>query len=372
MKLLALIAIWLLALTGACDETYAHEGSTTFLTLTALDDSRVRVEWDLELRELQQQIGLDADDSATVTWSEIVERREHIEAFVLERIRLATGTVSDPSECAVVEREMPALAERSAGVYLRLHLTFTCAGNANSLVLDHSRWFEVDPTYRVLLDYRAHSGDAAQAILSAVNPSWQNVESRLVHPRRFFVEGLRHLITGYDHLAFLGVLLIALARRSPHAAPLPLRVMLRRALLVITAFTFAHSVTLGLAASGYVELPSRPVETTIAASVLLAALLNFRHDASSHGWKLAFAFGLVHGLGFAGALAELASGRIDVLALLAFNVGIEAAQVAIAAVAVPASWFLFRRDAIARVGVPLLSLVAGSFAVVWLGTRLTA
>jgi hypothetical protein len=371
MKLLALIAMWLFALTVACGETRAHEGSTTFLTLTALDDSRVRFEWDLELRELQQQIGLDADDSATVTWSEIVERREHIEAFVLERARLASG-VADQSECAVVEREMPALAERSAGIYVRLYLTFTCPGNANSLVLDHSRWFELDPTYRVLLDYRAHSGDSAQAILSAVNPSWRNVESRLARPRRFFVEGLRHLITGYDHLAFLGVLLIALARRSPHAAALPLRGVLRRALLVITAFTLAHSVTLGLAASGYVQLPSRPVETTIAASVLLAALLNFCRDASSHGWKLAFAFGLVHGLGFAGALAELASGRIDLLALLAFNVGIEAAQVAIAAAAVPALWLLFRRDAIARVGVPLLSLVAACLAVTWLGARLTA
>ena len=84
----------------------------------------------------------------------------------------------------------------------------------------------------------------------------------------------------------------------------------------------------------------------------------------------AFAFGLVHGLGFAGALAELASGRIDLLALAAFNVGIEAAQVAIAAAAVPLIWWLFRSLRSERVGVPLASLSVACIAAVWVSARL--
>ncbi len=184
--------------------------------------------------------------------------------------------------------------------------------------------------------------------------------------------GRRHaaLITGYDHLAFLGVLLLALARRPRSGESSTLPQMLKRAFAVITAFTLAHSLTLALAATGYVRLPSQPVEVAIALSVMIAALLNISRGAAAHGWKLAFAFGLVHGLGFAGALAELASGRIDLLALAAFNVGIETAQVAIAAAAVPLIWWLFRGLRSERVGVPLASVSVACVAAVWVGSRL--
>jgi hypothetical protein len=103
---------------------------------------------------------------------------------------------------------------------------------------------------------------------------------------------------------------------------------------------------------------------------MIAALLNLSRGAATHGWKLAFAFGLVHGLGFAGALAELASGRIDLMALAAFNVGIEAAQVSIAAAAVPLIWWLFRGLRSERLGVPLASVSVACVAAVWVGSRL--
>jgi hypothetical protein len=187
---------------------------------------------------------------------------------------------------------------------------------------------------------------------------------------RFLVEGMHHLVTGYDHLAFLGVLLLALARRRRSGESSSLPQMLKRAFAVITAFTIAHSLTLGLAATGHIRLPSQPVEVAIALSVMIAALLNLSRGASQHGWKLAFAFGLVHGLGFAGALAELASGRIDLFALAAFNVGIETAQIAIAAASVPLIWLLFRGLRSERVGVPLASLSVACVAAVWVGSRL--
>jgi hypothetical protein len=103
---------------------------------------------------------------------------------------------------------------------------------------------------------------------------------------------------------------------------------------------------------------------------MIAALLNLSRGAATHGWKLAFAFGLVHGLGFAGALAELASGRIDLFALAAFNVGIETAQVVIAAAAVPLIWWLFRGLRSERVGLPLTSVAVACVAAVWVGSRL--
>jgi hypothetical protein len=125
-----------------------------------------------------------------------------------------------------------------------------------------------------------------------------------------------------------------------------------------------------LAATGRLSLPSQPVEVAIAASVVVAACLNLSRAAGRHGWLLAFAFGLVHGLGFAGALAELASERIDLLALAAFNIGIELAQVGCAVLAVPLMWWIFRNARCERVLLPLASLCVAAVALSWVVTRL--
>ena len=112
------------------------------------------------------------------------------------------------------------------------------------------------------------------------------------------------------------------------------------------------------------------MEIAIAVSVLCAALLNLRRQGTRHGWQLAFGFGLVHGLGFAGALAELAGTQLDWLALAAFNLGIELAQVVIAALALPLLWWSFRNARIERMAMPLLTGSIAGLAAVWVVTRL--
>lgn len=144
--------------------------------------------------------------------------------------------------------------------------------------------------------------------------------------RQYFSLGLSHIFRGYDHIAFLLALLFV--RRFGDLVK------------VITAFTVAHTITLGLAALGVVALPGRLVESAIAASIVYVAAENLRakHNAPSR-WLIAFAFGLVHGFGFAAILRELglpAEGLVR--SLLAFNLGVEAGQLAIAAV----GWPLFR------------------------------
>ena len=139
--------------------------------------------------------------------------------------------------------------------------------------------------------------------------------------RDYVVLGIEHILTGPDHLLFVfGLVLLA-------ALP-------GRLLGTITAFTLGHSVTLSLAVLGIARVPSRPIELGIAASVLALAIELAREPAGPTlmrrwPWAMAAAFGLLHGLGFAAALAEagLPAGEIP-LALLAFNLGIEAGQVA--------------------------------------------
>ena len=362
MRKLLAASVLLFASVGA----FAHTSGSSFLALRAEGDSRVNAEWDFDIRDLHQSLQLDEDGDGALTWAEILAARPAIESLVLTRTQLRSAG----GACTVASTDVPAIAEHGDGSYLRFIATFACP--PGPLALDHSGWIAFDPGHRALLEFQAADGTRAQTILGGSASRWEATESRAAHLARFLIEGMRHLITGYDHLAFLGVLLLALARRRRSDESSSLPQMLRRAFAVITAFTLAHSLTLALAATGYVRIPSQPVEVAIALSVMIAALLNISRGAAAHGWKLAFAFGLVHGLGFAGALAELASGRIDLLALAAFNVGIETAQVAISAAAVPLIWWLFRGLRSERVGVPLASVSVACVAAVWVGSRLAA
>jgi hypothetical protein len=183
-------------------------------------------------------------------------------------------------------------------------------------------------------------------------------------------QGILHLLTGYDHLAFLLVALLGVASTRDANDQRPLRRTMIESLKVITAFTVAHSITLTLAATGVLMLASKPVEASIAATVGLTALSGFWRPNRFQGWPLAFAFGLVHGFGFAGAFAEMIGGGAKLMDVGAFNVGIELAQLAVAIAVVPALWWLLRRRAFDRVVAPAMSLAIAGVGAVWVVERL--
>jgi hydrogenase/urease accessory protein HupE len=132
--------------------------------------------------------------------------------------------------------------------------------------------------------------------------------------------GIEHILTGIDHLLFVLALLILVKGT-------------RRLLWTVTAFTIAHSITLALATLGVIDLPGPPVEATIALSIVFVANEIIAQTRGREGlaakkpWLVAFSFGLLHGLGFAGALAEVGLPQNAIpLALLFFNVGVEVGQ----------------------------------------------
>jgi hypothetical protein len=183
-------------------------------------------------------------------------------------------------------------------------------------------------------------------------------------------QGVLHLLTGYDHLAFLFVALLGVVRRRDANDPRPLHTAWVESLKVITAFTVAHSITLTLAATGLVVLGSRPVEASIAATVAITALSGFWRPTRFQGWPLAAAFGLVHGFGFAGALAELIGGTASAMGIGSFNIGIELAQIGVALALVPLLYLLAKRRAFDRLVAPAMSALVGGIAVVWFVERL--
>jgi hydrogenase/urease accessory protein HupE len=183
------------------------------------------------------------------------------------------------------------------------------------------------------------------------------------HPQHtcgaFLAVGIVHILTGYDHLLFLGGLLLVGGR-------------LRSVAKIITSFTVAHSITLGAATFDLVRLSSRLVEPLIAATIVFVGIENLvRRGEVDRRWVLTFVFGLVHGLGFASALKELGigAGAEAAVPLLSFNLGVEVGQLAVAIVVLPAIWRLSARPLFAKRFVPACSVAVALVGTYWLVER---
>jgi hypothetical protein len=184
------------------------------------------------------------------------------------------------------------------------------------------------------------------------------------------LEGMHHILIGYDHLAFLVVLILAVLIEGRRHA-LTARATVRRLLVVVTAFTVAHSVTLGLAATGTVHPPGKVVEALIALSIVIAGLLNLPRERAVPEAALAFAFGLIHGFGFASAFAELGprGEAFRWLTVAQFNLGVEFGQLVAALPAFLLGFYVMRRVtsglALARHG----SVAAAALGAFWFVQR---
>ncbi|HEX6716394.1 MAG TPA: HupE/UreJ family protein [Pyrinomonadaceae bacterium] len=176
---------------------------------------------------------------------------------------------------------------------------------------------------------------------------------------RFLVLGIEHILTGYDHLAFLLALLLAGGSLRGNAK-------------IITSFTVAHSLTLAVATFGLVNISPAIVEPAIAVSIVFVGLENLFGRRLAARWVVTFSFGLVHGLGFAATLRELGIGAFGARAaipLLSFNLGVEIAQIAIAALVLPLVWRLEKGPAFTLRHVPAVSLLITFAGVYWFLAR---
>jgi hydrogenase/urease accessory protein HupE len=190
------------------------------------------------------------------------------------------------------------------------------------------------------------SGAADNPLRKAV---WQKVWE-------FVLIGIKHILTGYDHLAFL-LALIAIG------------LSVKEVLKIITAFTIAHSITLLLAAMELVTFNSRFVEIVIAVSICYVALENLLRKEVKYRWLITFGFGLIHGFGFASGLKELVAGRSDLLvSVLSFNLGVETGQMLVFLLLLPILYLLSKKVA-PRTITAATSLVVFAFGFTWLMER---
>jgi len=355
----ARFALLLLAFLGL--PAFAHKASDAYLTIEQHADA-ADVRLDVALRDLDAAIGLDADGDGAITWRELRASHEAIAQYVMTRLSLSAGGQA----CAL--RAVDHRVDRHTdGAYAVVRLAARCA-EAPALAIDYRLMFDTDATHRGLVRYVAAGGATKSIVLSADAPHASlAVHTGVVEQARAYVlQGAHHIAEGADHLLFLVSLLLpaVVVRRGRQWAPVAsFRDAFVDAAKIVTAFTLAHSITLTLAVLDVVTLPSRLVESAIALSVVLAALNNLRPVVRNARVGAAFAFGLVHGFGFAGALGEL--GLPDdalVLSLASFNVGVELAQLALVAAFLPVAFALRATAAYRRI-----ALSGGSAAIVAVG-----
>ncbi|MFP5393835.1 MAG: HupE/UreJ family protein, partial [Gammaproteobacteria bacterium] len=271
------------------------------------------------------------------------------------------------------------LDRHTDGVYTVLPVVFKCPAEVATIEVAYRLFADVDAQHKglVRVNHRpAKGGQSINAVLGADQPhatlrlsedgQWRNLLAFVGH-------GTWHIWIGYDHILFLCSLLLpaVLVRRAQswegaQRFPDALRDVVR----IVSAFTLAHSITLSAAGLGWVSLPSRLVESVIAASVVLAALNNLRPQARVPRWAAAFAFGLIHGFGFASVLADLGLPTAGLAwALLGFNLGVELGQLAIVALFLPLAFLLRHTRFYRHVVVGAGSLAIAFVASVWLAER---
>jgi hydrogenase/urease accessory protein HupE len=307
-------------------------GATAQAHQVNLSTARVELRQD---RSVAVQVALKGSDADRLAGTQIYDAQTDfadpakvaasagaIAAYVNAHVGVA-GT--DGKDCP---RGAPEVAPDGDGVIVRI--TFSCRDVAGDLVYRSTVLTASDKSARqVVLIGAGENGpqallDVAHQTLTISAPAppvWSTMQ-------RYLVTGIEHIFLGYDHIAFL-VAIVLWARR------------LMPVIKVVTAFTIAHSITLSLAALQIVVIPSAIVEPAIAASIVFVAVENFFSRDVDGRWRVTFAFGLIHGFGFAGALQEMGlPANAVVPALAAFNIGVEIGQVAIVSIVVPALMLL--------------------------------
>ena len=398
--------VWMLlglVLVSGMGTAWAHKGSDAYLDVQQLGAIKPTTDGDerqlgfvlaVAIKDLDQVLPLDANADGQVTWGEIKSVTPAVLALLNTTARIdadagsapaaQTGHPNAASPCRL-DWQFDALERRSDGAYVRLRAQARCPAS-QPLAFNYTLFRDQDASHRLLVAGRIGDQDllttarpqqSASLLLDAGTSNGpDSAQTRSSAPgmtgwvvlKDYFAMGLRHLLEGYDHLAFLLALVLplrlALGRHKPRlpvgGLSVPGADPDRRVWLTlvrtVTAFTIGHSITLMLATLGWTQASPQWVEPAIALSIAVTALLNLRPVRWLRIDVLALLFGLVHGFGFAGLLLEAAapSGLLP-WALAGFNLGIEAGQLMAVGF-----WVLLSQALVSRVWYPGVVVRGGS------------
>lgn len=335
------LALFVLAGWTIASPALAHVRTTEGTSVIRQHGQDVRIELSLEQQLLANAAG-----------------RGRLESYLTERVTVSLdGVVCEPALTRTsVERRQEVLY--TTGV-----LDYACPGEGNGAYLVRYDLFtETDAVvdeFTNLADYELGGRSGRYVFDSAHRELEAGRTGFLQAGLRFVAMGVEHILGGVDHVLFLIVLLLG-ARGFTSVAK------------VATAFTVAHSVTLALGVLGWVDVPAQIVEPLIALSIVYVAVENILGGESRHRLAVVFAFGLLHGLGFAGTLSFTDDLSLRLLgSLLSFNLGIEVGQAIVIALVFPLLLLLRRLSWSGVVHLAATGLAA-LFGLIWFVQRIFA
>jgi len=345
------IFAWLLLISPAA---WAHDPGLSGAN-GRLQDNRLELTVSFAIRDAGYLAPLDANNDGVVTPDEFAAGKQRLAEVVASHCEVKfdglpakpeiTGCQQDDAKNVSIRLDFPA---EHAG---QLELNFQVI---ELLPFGHRMFFSLSDAAGKTLDERLLSANA-ETVSVQLDKSAAPPEKTAHTLTEFILMGVEHIGTGYDHLLFLFALLVVTRT-------------FRSALVVITAFTIAHSITLAISTFNLVHISSNITEPLIAATIVYVGLENLvRHGDPHKRWLLTFSFGLIHGFGFATALREMGVGQRAggvLMPLFGFNLGVELGQLTVAAIVLPIVWKLRTKEKFLRYGVPACSIavaLAGAF-----------
>jgi hypothetical protein len=335
------IPYWLAICLLFSSTAFAHQTGNSYLTLREAD-GQLQVEIDFIVRDLGNLLQVNGETNQPPPAPEqLLSLQPAITATIQKSL---TITIDEQTHPLTFVNQSVVL--HNDGLYVRQRLNGgLMAPDAKFVVVRYEFFTQNDKLGRAFFKLVLR-GDEISSVFdqtSAIQLFVLGETKRWSTIGLFTHEGAKHIWEGADHLLFLLTLLLPglmlAGRRDLNAQTRSIknREAEKFALKVITAFTVAHSITLGFSVLGWISLPDKWIESVIALSIIISALLNLQNRVHFSHWKLAFLFGLIHGMGFANGLKELGLSTTYFLeTLFAFNLGVELGQIsAVLLVGVP-------------------------------------
>ncbi len=327
LRLLVAVTVFVASASSA----FAHKPSDSHLRL-AIETERLEGSLDVAIRDLDAALTIDGDGNGAITWGELEDATTAVNTYVTDRLALTRASTPCPLHFSEAS-----LVEHSDGPYWSMPFVSDCDGQGTSVAITYKLLFDTDALHRALV--RVDGAHAQTLIIRDAAPVTIQLDAD-TSIEDFITEGIWHIWHGLDHLLFLVCLILPAVYTRRGQPPRTFKNVALSVLQVVTAFTVAHSLTLAVSTLDLVRLPSRAVETAIAASVVAAALNNLVRVVDAR-WAVAFALGLLHGFGFSSVLVDLGlPSRELVGALFGFNLGVELGQLAFVAVLLPALYLI--------------------------------
>lgn len=333
----------------------AHPLSSTYLDITVKQEN-LSAEINIPLLWV---LNFSDSDSPEQVANILNSKKDSIKSNILNNLIFK----SDNNECLKIPGDTN-LSYFPDGAYFTLFFKIDCGLLPKNVLIHYNLYFDKVLDHPAFLSIKDNdtaeqtyvlTKERPEQIINLKEPSfWQQF-------KEFIQLGVKHIFSGFDHILFILLLLLpAFLTRS----------IIRKILIVISSFTVAHSITLTLATLKILTLPTRFAESTIALSIVVAALMNILFLAKKDQWGVAFIFGLIHGFGFASVLSgyNLPASQL-IKGLLGFNIGVEIGQLLIVCLLFPIFYYIKKYPLYRRYIIPSVSAISGCIAFIWLIER---